>query len=226
MRVGEFYYSFLISIVPLVVPFSIMGVSLGKNPEPTTNDFIVILFVGLLIWITNMLLVESFSMPRYLSLFATNLFFFFLLLGIGTLIPSRMINIYKFGNLENASLILDETGCSIVQHHGLITTADLITRSTSNPKTCSLSKVMIRSRLGNTYYLETSRSSGTSVVQFTIPGQNVLTCDHNRGIYEHTKFSVYCRDNFAEQEYGAQALNTPLLNKTAGSGHRESQGTD
>jgi hypothetical protein len=177
MRVGGFYFIFLMSIAPLVVPFLIMGVYLGKNPESTTKDLTVVLSVGLLIWITNSLLVESFSISRYLALFATNLFFFFLLLGIGTLIPNRMISIYKFGNLPNASLVLDETGCSIVQHHGVKVTPytpNSTTATTPSPKTCSLSKVTIHSRLGSTYYLEAPHNENTSV-HFTIPAQRVLS---------------------------------------------------
>jgi hypothetical protein len=88
-----------------------------------------------------------------------------------------MISIYKFGNLPNASLVLDEIGCTIVQHHRLTVTPyspDLKMDTTIKPKICSLSRVMIYSRLGNTYYLKVSRGDNTSV-SFTIPGQNVLS---------------------------------------------------
>ena len=87
------------------------------------------------------------------------------------------MNIYKLGDLPKASLVLDEIGCRIAEHHGLIVmlyTSDPITHTPSSPKTCSLSTVAIRSRVSGTYYLEVSRSNKNSVL-FTIPGQNVLS---------------------------------------------------
>jgi hypothetical protein len=74
-----------------------------------------------------------------------------------TLIPNHVMNIYKFGNIPHASLVLDEMGCTIANNHRLLVRPyppDFITQTTPNPKTCLLSSVTIRSRLGNTYYLD------------------------------------------------------------------------
>lgn len=98
--------------------------------------------------------------------------------GEWAFIPKRVMNIFKFGNLSNASLVFDEIGCSIVQHHGVQVTPytpNPITATTPSPKTtCSLPNATIHSRLGNTYYLEAFRNDKTSV-RFTMPGQNVLS---------------------------------------------------
>ena len=99
-----------------------------------------------------------------------------------TLIPNTVMYIYKFGNIPHASLVLDEMGCTIANNHRLLVRpypTDFATQTTPNPKTCLLSSVTIRSRLGTTYYLETSNSNGPSV-NFTIPGQNVLSWAVNK----------------------------------------------
>jgi hypothetical protein len=110
--------------------------------------------------------------------FALLLFFMiFVVFDQWTLIPYRVMNIYKFGNFPDTSLVFDEIGCSIVQQHGMKVTPytpNSTTAFPSTPKTCSLSKVTIHSRLGSTYYLEASRNDNTSV-RFTIPTQNVLS---------------------------------------------------
>jgi hypothetical protein len=101
----------------------------------------------------------------------------FIRLGTFPFISKRVISIYKFGNIQNASLVLTEMGCAITQNHGLKVTPytlDPKIATTPDTKTCSLSNVIIHSRLGNTYYLEISRSSGAAM-HFTIPGQNVLS---------------------------------------------------
>src|SRR5262249_16707112 len=87
------------------------------------------------------------------------------------IIPNYVMNVYKFGNIPNASLVLDEMGCTIAENHRLIVrsyTPVITTQTTSNPKACFLSSVMIRSRLGTTYYLEASHNNNPPV-SFTIP---------------------------------------------------------
>ena len=112
----------------------------------------------------------------------TVLFGIFMVFNLWTLIPYRVMNIYKFGNFSEASLVFDEIGCSIVQQHGMKVTPytpDSTNAFPPSPKTCSLSKVTIHSRLGGTYYLQASRNDNTSV-SFTIPAQNVLSWAVNK----------------------------------------------
>jgi hypothetical protein len=98
------------------------------------------------------------------------------------LIPNYVMKTYKFGNIPDASLVLDEIGCTIANNHRLSVRPyppDFTTQNTSNPKTCFLSGVMIRSRLGNTYYLEVPPpevpNTKSPPIRFTMPGQNVLS---------------------------------------------------
>lgn len=60
-----------------------------------------------------------------------------------TFIPNAIMRIYKFGHFQVAVLVLDEKACKIAKDHGL-----------SEALPCQFSNVMIRSRVGTTYYIE------------------------------------------------------------------------
>jgi hypothetical protein len=169
----DFYGTFILSAMLLFLPFwglyvlNIVDPYLGTD-APTV--FLVSITVTAVFnaWIAAAPLpttpLHSIVTVVYIGLF--------LLMVIGlSFIPNHVMRKFKFGNLTNASLVLNEVGCAIAQHHGAKTIPfpDSKTNTTSNPKTCSLPSVTIHSRLGNMYYLEVSR------MHFTMPGQNVLS---------------------------------------------------
>jgi hypothetical protein len=99
--------------------------------------------------------------------------------GYWSRIPDRVMRIYKFGDVRNATLVLDETGCAILAQHGL-TASKTNTENPTVPKTCPLPNVTIKSRLGTTYYVEIDRSEKGSSPKgkpllFTIPATDVLS---------------------------------------------------
>ena len=98
-----------------------------------------------------------------------SIIYFSALLSLPIAIANSVMSIYKFGLVNNASLVLDETGCNIVQHYQLEEQA-----ASSGQKGCSLSNVVIHSRLGTAYYLEVRRD-GKTPMRFTIPTQHVLS---------------------------------------------------
>jgi hypothetical protein len=177
LKVGTFYYGFFFSVSLFAPPF-LFAFTLGRaNPAPGANLTLLTILGMTAIFGANIVLVADFSRARYFKISAFTLLMLILYLNAWTFFPRRIMNIYKFGDLPMASLVLDEIGCRIVKHHGLIVmpyTSDVITDIPSNPKTCSLSTVMIRSRLSGTFYLEVPRSNKDSLL-FTIPGQNVLS---------------------------------------------------
>jgi hypothetical protein len=99
------------------------------------------------------------------------------LIGFLTQITHTVMYIYKFGNLNGASMVLDESGCTIAKYHGFQPSTIL------KEGTCRLECVRIHSRLGNSYYVDTGRSNSPSKCYaipspspcFTIPAQNVLS---------------------------------------------------
>ena len=192
MTLFWFYLAFVINILLISPVFYLMMMIVLANPYFGKN----------LEWAGGMLflvMLDILSMNRYTIKLASShqsyikAIFQCLIIGmIGlsvilffmqalTLIPNYVMNTYKFGNIPNTSLVLDEMGCMIAKNHSLIVksyTPDFTPPTTSNPKTCLLSSVMIRSRLGNTYYLKASHNNSPSV-HFTIPGQNVLSWSVN-----------------------------------------------
>jgi hypothetical protein len=171
-----FLFHFL-SFGGLVISFHTLIVVFIRNSHLSSIDAITLYFL-VLIWNFSMVTnTPKIPLRKHLFIALFIIFFLFLRTDKLTLIPSRIMNIYKFGNLPNASLVFDEIGCSIVQHYGMkvtLSTPDPKTATPPNPKTCSLPNVMIHSRLGNTYYLEASRAEGPPV-RFTIPSPNVLS---------------------------------------------------
>ena len=161
----------------IFVSFYTLNVFLGILYLSVVERISIILPV--LIWNLN-LMVRMRQIPFWHNFAIPLVIFCFVLFQAKawTFIPNLVMNIYKFGNIPNASLVFDEIGCSIVEHHHGVKVRLYTpepTKATPNPKTtCSLLNVMIHSRLGNTYYLEASRNDG-SPVRFTIPGQNVLS---------------------------------------------------
>jgi hypothetical protein len=96
-----------------------------------------------------------------------------IVLNLQTAIPNLVMYIYKFGRLTNASLVLNEVGCNIVQQYGLQEKP-----TSPDQKTCTLPNVVIHSRLGTTYYVQVSRNGNTPVC-FTIPTESVLSWSVN-----------------------------------------------
>ena len=181
--IGVFYRGLLLSAMSFVPLFLLVSSLAGENPELRENGGLVMVTAMISIWGCNMMLVtkRSFSILNLLSFATLAIFLLFYNLGNWTLIPNMMMRTYKFGHFTNASVVLNETGCVIVQRLGLKVTPDLPapqTDTTSSPKICTLSNVTIHSRLGNTYYLEVFQSADTSL-RFTIPGQNVLSWTAN-----------------------------------------------
>jgi hypothetical protein len=199
-----FYAGFILSILFFTPVFLIMNILVGTAPDLSKNKTSAIatfLSIMLDILLVNVFIIRRLSAKQSnlkailqcLIVGGITLFMVLLILQSLPVIPKSVMHIYKFGNLPNVSLVLDEIGCSLVQHHGVkvtpstpnpttattpspttATTPSPTTATTPSPKTCSLSKVTIHSRLGSPYYLEASRNENTSVC-FTIPAQNVLS---------------------------------------------------
>ena len=62
-------------------------------------------------------------------------------------IPERVMEIYKFGAIEDASIVLKEDGCKTVKNYGLI-------KDSWKGGQCFLENAKILSRLGSDMYLE------------------------------------------------------------------------
>jgi hypothetical protein len=185
--VGIFYVGFILSILFFLPAFLLTNRLVGADSSLSENRTLAI--VTLLLTLLDILAINAFVIKRLyakqshlkeilqcLIVGGIALFIILLLLHALPVIPKSVMHLYKLGNLPNASLVLDEIGCTIVQQHKLKTTPYTPDSPPPSPPkpSCSLSPVMIRSRLGNSYYIEASRGND-NLVLFTIPGQNVLS---------------------------------------------------
>lgn len=177
--VGVFCTGF-IGVFGMVLIWILIVIGLmGQTQAPRKYPILTAIGAVTFILVSNTMLVakRSFSIGNFLILALATMFLLFIQLNTWTFIPKRVMSIYRFGNVQNASVVLNETGCVIAQHHGLKVapyTPDPKIATPVSQKTCSLSNVIIHSRLGNTYYLEISRGNDAAM-HFTMPGQNVLS---------------------------------------------------
>lgn len=84
-----------------------------------------------------------------------------------SVVASRPLQLFKFGNIEGASLVLSKDGCVAAQTMGLIKKENIT-------EVCVLPAVKILSRLGSEFYLEGQRIDGASI-RFSIPSALVMT---------------------------------------------------
>jgi hypothetical protein len=146
-------------------------VNMTVKADPEYNTYLTVWTSGVLgfILLWNIILVSAASWPilKFLSVVIATLFIFFLFPPFWRSITKITMNWSRFGNIEHASLILDEVGCNISRNHGLS-----VEKRVPDPKTCALPDVMILSRLGTPYYIKVD---GTPQKRLTIPSQNVLS---------------------------------------------------
>jgi hypothetical protein len=153
-------WGYVLFIIGITISFYMLSAILhnvNKNVNLISIYTLYSVYIIVALYNYSMILhINRVSLWRHFSIAVLSVFCIFLMLNLLTLIPNRVMSIYKFGNLSDTSLIFDEIGCSIVQQHGMKVTPPYTPNSTtafpSTPKTCSLSKVTIHSRLGSTYY--------------------------------------------------------------------------
>ena len=88
-------------------------------------------------------------------------------------IPKFVMGKYKFGNFETHRLLVNKEGCAILEN------LELIPRPAKDQKTCYLKNIKILSRLGRSFYIETTRQCKPPwlcvPLRFTIPSEHVLS---------------------------------------------------
>ncbi|WP_462153142.1 hypothetical protein [Pseudoalteromonas xiamenensis] len=98
----------------------------------------------------------------YLGLGSGVLFFLLMSFKIMHRIPTRVMEVYKFGNIKTESIILKESACNTV---GLLGLEPPEIKS----KQCALEKALILSRLGTEFYIRKNN------VEFTIKSDQIIS---------------------------------------------------
>jgi hypothetical protein len=142
---------------------------ISSDQSYETNQTVWIILTICFVLIYNTVLVKATYLPTLKLLFMgiailllLNLYFPF-----ARPVPKASMNWFQFGNIQHASLILDEVGCNISRSHSLS-----VEKRVPDPKTCVLPDVMILSRLGTPYYIQ---MAGPPQKRLTIPAENVLS---------------------------------------------------
>ncbi len=182
---GKFYARFLVGVFYLIVTsllvVEIVNQNTGPHDSPIRAVLVTLLTLFFIVLLNLVLAIKQQPRDGYAVMVLRSLTVLILLLLFAPLIPvgkpfipNAVMKIYKFGNLTNATLILDETGCAIAQRYGLTLDPDQQNNVPLAPKATSLHNATIYSRIGSPYYIGVPRSSDTCT-RLTIPAQNVLS---------------------------------------------------
>lgn len=90
------------------------------------------------------------------------------LLGGWFVIPEKIMSIYGFGNIQQASIIVDDEGCGILKR------LDVAHKCDNRAKINKIDNIVILSRLGNTYLLS-YKMTDKRTLKFTLPSRVILS---------------------------------------------------
>ncbi|WP_019505497.1 hypothetical protein [Pleurocapsa sp. PCC 7319] len=195
LRFLYFGYFFLISILNnliLLGSFSFIY-KLSERyylNDPVSNKIQAIVYLIMIFILVVLINIVSILKPKninrfywYLSLSTIIFLISILYYGELSFIPSRVMEIYKFGNIKAHSIILDKIGCSIAKNNidmrgGYIEYKDKTYKINTDKETCVIPDVNILSRLGEESYLELKinlNKSEKKRIKFTIPSDSIIS---------------------------------------------------
>lgn len=166
---GSVLSSTFLSIVIFLSLLVFVHAIVADDPLYKTYQTVWLVLIMGMVLASNTALVKATFLPvlKFLIAIMVILFLLSFYIPLPRLVSKASMNWFQFGNIQHASLILDEVGCNISRSHGLP-----VEKRVPDPKTCVLPDVMILSRLGTPYYIE---MTGTPQKRLTIPAQNVLS---------------------------------------------------
>lgn len=133
------------------------------------NQWVVVSGVAVVVVLINLAAVakpkDVKSLAWFLGLGAVALFVTLSHLGQYHVIPSRVVQLYKFGNIPSADVVIDIESCEVFDA--------LDVRYQVSVSMCVISDVTILSRLGRNYYMEMS-SEGGRTLRVAIPSDEVM----------------------------------------------------
>lgn len=167
--VATYFWYLMATAFIFIFSFSLLLTLASQNPDLDNGilwflTFISMIFVGVLL--LNALFIE-FRKSHQRIVIAGLAFFIFTMLSGWDFIPKQVMAFYQLGNVTNASLVLDKTGCSIARQHS-------ITPDSTAVEICSLDSTTIQSRIGTPFLIEAKDSTGNPL-SFTIPEEHVLS---------------------------------------------------
>jgi hypothetical protein len=121
----------------------------ADDPVYKTYQTVWLVVIMGMVMAYNIVLVKSafLSVLRFVCAIMVTLLILSYYIPFPKIITKASMNWFGFGNIQHASLILDEVGCNISRSYGLS-----VEKRVPDPKTCVLSDVVILSRLGTPFY--------------------------------------------------------------------------
>lgn len=176
-EVGKQFCTTLLSSVFLIFPlWMAVGLSTSNGDEKSLSPFFVGLISVLFVLFINIMVAAK---PKnfnafvwYVGLAFLTVFMVFSMSNSFYMIPQRVIEIYKFGNIKVSKIVLEEEACKSFRALG-------VEVEKSKEVGCVAKDIIIMSRLGEEMYLK-NRESGNPL-NFTIDSSNVLSWS-TRGI--------------------------------------------
>jgi len=160
-----------ISAIFAFLPFCLIYLlATTADPQGPINRWIITLAVVVLVAFVNLAAAAKpdnvKSLLWYGGLGAIALFMILMQFGRFHVIPSRIIQIYKFGNIESAEVVVSLNACK-----GL---SALNVQHEAPGDVCIISGVTILSRLGREFYVEAERKE-SGKLRFAIPAEAVIS---------------------------------------------------
>ena len=167
--VGSLLSSTFLSMAMFLPLLILVNAIVADDPTYRTYQTIWLIVIMCMILAYNTALVKATFLPvlKFFLALVFTLFFISFYIPFPRLITKASMNWFRFGNIQHASLILDEVGCNISRSYGLS-----VEKRVPDPKTCVLSDVIILSRLGTPYYIQ---AAGTPEKRLTMPAANILS---------------------------------------------------
>jgi hypothetical protein len=153
------FLAFLPVFLIVTLIFSTPGTTKGSSLSEGIATGLMVLFVNLLAAVKPRNIKATIY---YLGLGSAVLFFLLISFEVMHRIPTRVMEVYKFGNIKSESIILKESACNTIELLGL-------EPPEIKSKQCVLEEALILSRLGTAFYI---RKNG---LEFTIKSDQIIS---------------------------------------------------
>ena len=172
------FFSWLISVASLFAPIFLLSFFVRKAGVSKDQDQIIIFFIFFInVFVANWAyayLQEVEEKNKYWApLLPILAVIISLMIVKKPIIPKLVMHNFQLGSFKVNRLILDETGCQILNNFELAPKPEK-NEFIHQPKGCVLENVLILSRLGREFRLEQEINKDETVI-FNIPKQHVLS---------------------------------------------------
>lgn len=185
MNVGLLSYStfifFLCFFNWLIISFFFSQPTDGSNHSLTQNELLPIVFATFIsCLVTNLFVVcrypkKQLSFLLDFGIGSIVLILLIMFLGKGMIIPGKIMNTYGWGNIDNASIVVNRTGCQAIESMNI----KMAEPCSEKDRTYKVERVCILSSVGKNYYLRfpkcNLRKGDPMPTEFSLEKTNIIS---------------------------------------------------